>query len=200
MKRLVPASILIALALPGIALAGAWKIDPAHSSVGFKIRHFFSKVPGAFTEFGGTIEFDPEKPEEAKVEVVIQAASIDTDHEKRDGHLRSEDFFWAEEHPEITFTSTAVKAGEEKGTYLIEGLLSMRGVEKPVTLKAEFLGAGPDAWGGTRAGFTAAAEINRKEWNIEWNQVLDQGGAMLGDDVAINLEIEAVLQKEESGE
>jgi len=186
-------SLFLMLLVPATGIAATWKIDPNHSNVGFKVRHFFSKVPGEFTSFEGTIQFDPEQPESGSVEVVIDASSIDTNNEKRDGHLRSPDFFWVEEHPEITFTSTKVERAED-GTLRITGLLDMRGVEKEVVLSTEFLGAGPDAWGGTRAGFTASTTVNRKDWGIEWNQALDQGGVMLGDDVEIQLDIEAVLQ------
>jgi len=128
----------------------------------------------------------------------IQAASVDTDNERRDGHLQSEDFFFVEQHPEITFTSTGVTPTEDG--LRVEGLLKMRGIEKPVVLETTFLGAGPDSWGGTRAGFSASTTINRKEWDINWNKALDQGGAMLGDDVAIVLDVEAVLAQEESVE
>jgi polyisoprenoid-binding protein YceI len=198
MKRLLISLILAATTMPGLALGATWNIDPTHSDVGFKVRHFFSKVNGEFTDFSGTISFDPEKPEAASVEVTIQTASIDTDNERRDGHLKSEDFFFAETHPEITFKSTRVTSTESG--LRVEGLLTMRGIEKPVVLDAEFLGAGPDGGGGTRAGFTATTEIDRKEWDINWNKALDQGGAVLGDEVAIILDIEAVLAQEESGE
>jgi len=195
MKRLLIAfSALSLLLLPVAGLAATWEIDPSHSNVGFKVRHFFSNVPGQFTEFEGTIAFDPEQPEAGSVEVLIQASSVDTDNEKRDGHLQSEDFFWVEKHPELSFRSSRVEAKDD-GSLLVTGLLSMRGVEKEVVLEAEFLGAGPDGWGGTRAGFTASTQVNRKDWGIEWNKALDHGGAMLGDDVTIQLDIEAVLQE-----
>ncbi len=199
MKRVLTSALLAAVLLtPTLAVAATWNVDPSHSAVTFKVRHFFSKVPGQFTTFSGVIEFDPEKPEAASVNVTIDAASINTNNEKRDGHLQSEDFFWVEKHPELTFKSTKVEA---KGDRLhITGMLSMRGVEKEVVLEAEFLGAGPDAWGGTRAGFTATTTVNRKDFGIEWNKILDKGGSMLGDDVAISLEIEATLHTEETGE
>jgi polyisoprenoid-binding protein YceI len=198
MKRLILAFVVLAAVLPAVALAGTWNIDPVHSSVGFKIRHFFTKVGGTFTDYAGTIEFDPENPEAAKVKITIQAASINTNNEKRDGHLQSEDFFWVEKNPELTFRSTKVtKKGDG---FLVEGLLTMRGVEKTVVLEAEFLGAGPDGWGGTRAGFTASTKVNRKDWGINWNKTLDQGGTVLSDDVTINLEIESILQEDKPGE
>jgi polyisoprenoid-binding protein YceI len=154
MKRLILAFVVLAAVLPAVALAGTWNIDPVHSSVGFKIRHFFTKV--------------------------------------------GEDFFWVEKNPELTFRSTKVtKKGDG---FLVEGLLTMRGVEKTVVLEAEFLGAGPDGWGGTRAGFTASTKVNRKDWGINWNKTLDQGGTVLSDDVTINLEIESILQEDKPGE
>jgi polyisoprenoid-binding protein YceI len=167
--------------------------------VGFKVRHFFSNVPGQFNTFEGKISFDPEQPEAGSVEVLIQASSVDTNNEKRDGHLQSQDFFWVEKHPELTFKSTKVEAKDD-GSLHVTGMLGMRGVENEVVLEGEFLGAGPDGWGGTRAGFTASTKVNRKDWGIEWNKALDQGGAVLGDEVTIQLDIEAVLQTEPVGE
>ncbi|NNF06092.1 MAG: polyisoprenoid-binding protein, partial [Candidatus Eisenbacteria bacterium] len=193
MKRILGTLIALSiLVTPVVASASDWAIDASHSTVGFKVRHFFTKVGGNFGEYSGTITYDPKHPEKASVEVTINAASINTNHEKRDGHLKSEDFFFVESHPEITFKSNKV---EKKDDVLhVHGDLTMRGVTKPVVLKTEFLGAGPDGWGGTRAGFTATTKINRKDFGINWNKALDQGGAVLGDDVAITLDIEAVLE------
>jgi polyisoprenoid-binding protein YceI len=190
------AAVAVLLA-PAAAFAGTWDIDAVHSAVGFKVRHFFTKVPGQFNQFSGTIHFDPENPEKSTVEVTIDASSIDTDNEKRDNHLRSGDFFAVEKHPEITFKSTEVRKNDDG--YEVDGILTIRGIEKAVTLQAEFLGAGPDGSGGTRAGFTATTTIDRKEFGVNWNKTLDHGGALLGDEVAINLDVEAVKKKEESG-
>lgn len=198
MKRILTLLVLAALtALPAASWAGSWDIDTSHSGVTFKVRHFFTKVPGKFTDFGGSIVFDPAKPEAASVQVTINAKSIDTEHEKRDAHLNSEDFFFTEQHPQITFKST--KVAKQGDLFMVDGLLTMRGVEKPVTLSTEFLGAGPDGFGGTRAGFTATTTINRKDFGINWNRTLDQGGVMLGDEVEVTLEIEAVEKQEEGG-
>ncbi len=198
MKRIILPLALAIMALPAAALAGTWDIDPVHSSVGFQIRHMFSRVNGSFTEYSGTINYDPDNPENLSIEVVILAASITTNNEKRDGHLRSEEFFWVEEHPEITFKSTKVT---KKGDMLmIEGLLTMRGKENPAVLEAEFLGSGMDAWGNNRGGFSATTKVDRKKWGITYNKTLDKGGALLGDEVTITLEISAVLQVEESEE
>lgn len=192
MKRLATLCVVTGmLVLPGLAPAATWDIDTAHSNLGFKVRHFFSKTPGTFSEWQGTIHLDPENPTEARIEVAVVAASIDTQHEKRDAHLRGEDFFWTEKHPQITFKSTKVeKAGD---AYKVHGLLNMRGVEKPVVLDAEFLGSGPDGWGGTRAGFVATTTLDRKEWGISWNKALDHGGAMLGNEVELTIDVEAVM-------
>ena len=197
MKRLMSLVVASMFLVPAAAEAATWEIDPSHSNVQFKVRHFFTKVGGEFNTFSGTIEFDPKKPENLSVAVTIDPASVDTNNEKRDWHLRSEDFFWVEEHPEMTFTST--KATQKDGKLWVEGMLNMRGVEKPVTLEAEFLGAGPDAWGGTRAGFTATGKLNRKDFGINWNKTLDTG-AMLGDEVEIILEIEAIQKAAAEGE
>jgi polyisoprenoid-binding protein YceI len=184
------AALLVAAAFGGAATAHAtsWLIDPNHSSVGFTIRHFFSKVPGAFDKFSGTLEFDPADPAAAKVKVDIDPASIDTKTPKRDDHLRSSDFFDVAKFPTMTFESTKVTKGEGNA-FSVEGNLTMHGVTKPVTLAVNFLGSGP-ALGGQRAGFEATTKIDRKEFGIVWNKVVDTG-TMLGDDVDISIGIEA---------
>ncbi|MEZ4648025.1 MAG: YceI family protein [Candidatus Eisenbacteria bacterium] len=193
MKNLFVALAAVALALPSLASAATWNIDGGHSSVDFKIRHFFTKVPGKFNTVSGEIQFDPAALEKSSVMVTIPVESVDTNNEKRDGHLKSPDFFDVANHPEITFKST--KFHKEGDTIKVDGMLNMRGVEKPVTLDVEFLGSGPDAWGGTRAGFEATTTLNRKDWNIEWNTVLDNGGTVLGDEVEVTLAIEAIQAK-----
>jgi polyisoprenoid-binding protein YceI len=173
----------------------AYKFDKSHSLVGFQVRHFFSKVPGRFKEFDGTLMIDEKNLTNSSVDVTIQAASIDTEHEKRDTHLRSGDFFDVEKTPTLTFKSTKVVAGEGS-TFKIEGDLTMRGVTKPVVLDVENLGMGAVTSEGramgTRAGFEATTKVNRKDFGINWNRALDQGGAMLSDDVWITLQIEAI--------
>ena len=188
MRKLLVAAIL-AGAVSG-AEAAKYNIDTAHSSVGFKIRHLVSQTRGGFNEFTGTIDFDEKKPEDAKIEAVIQVASIDTANAKRDGHLRTADFFDAEKFPTITFKSTKVKAAG-KGKYKMEGLLNMHGVEKPVTLDVVFGGGMKNKNGKFLAGFSAEGKINRKEFGITYNQVLDAGSLALGEEVSITLEIEA---------
>jgi polyisoprenoid-binding protein YceI len=181
------ALVVVALALSASAQATSWIIDPNHSSVGFSIRHLFSKVPGAFDKFSGTIDYDPANPTAASVKVEIDPASIDTKTQKRDDHLRSPDFFDVAKFPAMTFQSTKVTKGEGNAL-AVEGNLTMHGVTKPVTLAVTFLGAGP-AMGGQRAGFEATTKIDRKDFGIIWNKTLDSG-TLLGDDVDIAIGIE----------
>jgi polyisoprenoid-binding protein YceI len=200
MRRSVAALVLaLSLVLASAAQAAptAWTIDPNHSQVGFSIRHFFSKVPGSFTKYSGTIVYDAEKPAASSVKAEIAAASINTNNEKRDGHLRSEDFFFVEKYPTITFESTKVTPVGD-GKLMVEGNLTMRGVTKPATLDVTFLGAGQgSAPGEQRSGFEAVTKVNRKDFNILWNKALDQGGTMLGDDVEIRIAVEGVIRPTE---
>jgi polyisoprenoid-binding protein YceI len=174
--------------------ADTFVIDPVHSEASFQVRHVVTKVRGRFTDFTGTIVGDPAKPEAATVEFTVKTASIDTAQAKRDGHLRSADFFDAEKFPEITFKSTKIKAtGKDK--YDVTGNLTMHGVTKPVTLQVTNLGSG-----GTgkdeKFGFEATTTLNRKDFGIIWNKALDTGGFMLGDDVVVTVNIEAGRKKE----
>ncbi len=200
MMRSIRPFVLAVLALTFVAAAAsaapvAYKIDPSHSEVGFRIRHFFSKVPGHFNDFVGTVTLDDKNLAASAVDVTIQTASIFTNNDRRDNHLRSDDFFGAEKNPTITFKSTKITPGEGQ-KFKIDGDLTMKGVTKPVTLDAEFVGQGDIGMGGNsvghRAGFDATTTINRKDWNILWNKTLDNGGTMLDDMVTINLGVEAV--------
>ncbi len=198
---------LAAVLVSALAAAAAFaapetlKLDPTHSIVGFQVRHFFSKTPGRFKDVDGVIQFDAKNPAASSVEVTIQATSIDTENERRDGHLRSADFFDVEKFPTLTFKSkkvsleagkTALAPGDK---FKIEGDLTIRGITKPVTLDATFMGAGTVGIGGnsmgTIAGFEASTVVDRKDFGIVWNRNLDQGGVMLGDEVWINLQVEA---------
>jgi polyisoprenoid-binding protein YceI len=183
---------VLALATAAVAETVPYKIDPAHSQVGFSVKHFFSKTPGRFNDYEGIINLDQKNLANSSVDVTIQTTSIYTNQEKRDAHLRSADFFDAEKYPTLTFKSTKVVPGEGD-KFKIEGNLTMRGVTKPVVLDAEFLGAGDIGINGqtmNRAGFAATTTVNRKDYGINWNKTLDQGGMMLGDDVAITLNVE----------
>jgi polyisoprenoid-binding protein YceI len=198
MKRMVSAGTWAALALLAIAApalaADPFKIDPAHSQVSFTIRHFFSRVTGRFNEFSGNIQLDEKSLGNSSVDATITTASIFTGQERRDNHLRSPDFFWADSFPTLSFKSTKVTPGEGN-KFKLAGDLTMRGVTRPVVLDGTFLGAGAVAMGGQPgrylAGFEATGTVNRKDFNISWNKTLDQGGTMLGDDVTITLAVEA---------
>ena len=179
-------------AVPGY-VTGTWQIDPAHSDVSFSVRHMMvSKVKGRFGTFSGTI-VTAENPLESSVTAEIDASTIDTNQEQRDNHIRSADFFEVEKYPTITFTSTSV---EPKGDdFLVHGDLTIKGNTRSVPLKLEINGFGPDAFGGTRAGFTATTEISRKDFGVDIDMPMDGGGVVVGDKITITLEIEAVLQQ-----
>lgn len=189
------ALMLAASAAAAVAEPRPFRIDPNHSLVGFNIRHFFSRTPGRFKEFNGIVQLDEKNLAASSVEVTIQTASVNTENERRDGDLRSRNFFHSDSFPAMTFKSTKVVPGPDK-SFLVYGDLTIRGVTKPVTLEATILGVGQVAMGGrpprTIAGFEARTTIDRKDFGIVWNSVLDQGGTMLGDDVTITLQIEAV--------
>jgi polyisoprenoid-binding protein YceI len=182
------------VAVPALAASENFNIDPTHSAVGFSIRHFFSRVPGRFTKFEGKMVVDRADLTKSTVQVTIDANSIDTDEPKRDAHLKSEDFFDAAKNPKITFQSTAVKQVAPNKLQVI-GDLTIRGKTKPVTLDVDVLGFGP-AYGGIRGGFEAKTKINRQDFGVAWNDVVEGGGAVLGDDVDITLNIEALKEKE----
>lgn len=196
-RRLVflPVLMIVLGATAAMAQPQPYRIDPNHSLIGFNVRHFFSRTPGRFKDYKGTIMLDPKNLAASSVEVTIQAASIDTENDRRDGDLRSPNFFHTDSFPTLTFKSTKVVPGPDQ-QFLIYGDLTIRGVTKAVTLEATTTGMGDIAMGGRpprkMAGFEAKTTINRKDFGIVWNQVLDQGGTMLGDDVAITLQIESV--------
>lgn len=174
--------------------ADTYNIDPNHSNMGFSVRHLFSRVPGHFTKFEGTIVYDATDVSKSTVNVSIDAASIDTNVPDRDKDLKSDNFFDVEKFPKITFASTKVKT-VSAGKLQVEGTLTIKGVSKPVTLDVDVLGMGPDAWGGYRSGFEARAKINRMDYGVSWNKVIEGGGTLLGEDVDIVLNVEAVKPK-----
>ena len=175
------------------ASAATYAIDADHSSVTFKIRHLFSKTNGQFKQFEGTLDYEPGKPETWKAEAVIQAASIDTNVEPRDKHLRSADFFDVETYPTLAFKSTKVTDVTAEGAKL-HGDLTMHGVTRPVVMDLAIHGVGKDPWGNTRAGFTATIKIDRKDFGLTWNKVVETGGVLVGDEVEITLEIEGLAK------
>lgn len=184
-----------ALILSSSALrAEVYDIDASHSQVGFRIKHLVGRVPGRFTKFSGTIEFTAGKPETWKVDAKIDPASINTDNEKRDGHLKAPDFFDVAKHPEMSFKSTKVTAVKGE-TAKLHGDLTMHGVTKPVVLDLELGGTAKDPWGNQKAGFSATGKINRKDFGIVWNKTLDTGSLMLGEEVEVSLDIEAQVAK-----
>jgi len=176
-------------------VAGTWVIDPTHSEVGFTVRHLMSKVRGKFEQFEGSIVI-AEEPTQSVATATVQLASINTGTQQRDDHLRSGDFFGADQTPLMTFTSTGVKV--EGDAIKATGDLTIKDVSRPVELEVEFLGTGNDPWGGTRAGFEASTVISRKDWGIDFNIPLDGGKLMIGDKIAIQLSVEAVLQPQEA--
>jgi polyisoprenoid-binding protein YceI len=168
-------------------------IDTSHSEVGFSVRHMvIAKVRGYFTKWSATIEAPNDDLEKAKLTVSIDAASIDTREAKRDAHLRSADFFDADQHPKLEFVSTKIERSGDR--YSVTGDLTIRGVTKPVVLAVESLGSGKDPWGNTRLGFSARATIARKEWGLNWNQALELGGVLVGEDVTLEIEAQVIKQ------
>jgi polyisoprenoid-binding protein YceI len=167
-----------------------WTIDPAHSVVEFSVKHMmFATAKGRFSDVSGTITVDNENIERSAVDVTIGAASIDTRDEKRDAHLRSADFFDAENHPTLTFTSTRV---ERDGDDLkVTGDLTIRGVTRPVVLEAEYNGQGVNPWGQQVLSYSAKTKINRKDFGLNWNAALETGGVLVGEEIKIQIEIEA---------
>jgi polyisoprenoid-binding protein YceI len=173
----------------------SWQIDPAHSEVNFTVRHMMiSNVRGQFQKFSGTVDFNETDPARSSVEVQIDAASINTREPQRDAHLRSADFLDAENYPYLTFKSKqVVKTGSNSGH--IVGDLTIRNVSREVVLDVEYSGQAKSPWGTTSAGFSASTTINRKDWNLAWNQVLETGGVLVGDQIKIAIEIEVVKQQ-----
>jgi polyisoprenoid-binding protein YceI len=173
-----------------LPVVGTYELDVAHTSVELVARHMLTKVRGRFTEFSGSIEV-AERPEDSSVAVEIKTASIQTDTEKRDEHLKSEDFFLIEQYPLITFTSTAVRL--TGGTsFELDGDLTIKDVTKPVTLTGEFLGTGPGMDGKTpMLAATARTTIEREDWGVTWNMVVETGGFLVSKKVEIEIEVEA---------
>ena len=170
-----------------------WTIDPGHSEASFAVKHLMiSTVKGNFRNVSGTIVLDESDPAAARVEAVIDAASIDTRQEQRDTHLRSADFFDVEKYPSLTFRSTKVES-LGKGQFRVLGDLTIRDVTKPVVLEVEETGRGKDPWGGDRVGYSATTKFDRTDFGLTWNQALEAGGIMVGNEVKVTLDVQAVL-------
>ncbi len=174
----------------------SWTIDFAHSELNFKARHMMiSNVRGNFESFTGTVNFNEANPTQTTVDIQIETASINTNDEKRDAHLRSADFFDSEKFPFMTFKSKQVEVISEAEAHL-HGDLTIRGVTQPVTLDVEYLGKASAPWGVTSVGFTASTRINRKDWDLTWNVALETGGWLVSDIIDISIELELMEVKE----
>lgn len=170
-----------------------WVADPAHSEITFKVRHMMiTNVTGILREYTIVVTTEEDDFTDAEIFFTGKATSITTGNEQRDTHLRSAEFFEVEKNPEITFRSTSYR--KSGGNYKLSGDLTIRGITKPVTLDVEFGGVQKDPWGGTRAGFTVTGKINRKDFGLNWNTVLETGGVLVGDDVKINCDVELVKE------
>jgi polyisoprenoid-binding protein YceI len=196
LKRIALVFALALSAAAAFADPQTYVVDRAHSQATFTIRHLMSKVTGKFDDFTGAVSVDRANPAASSVEFTIKTASINTGDPKRDSHLRTPDFFDAEKNPEIHFKSTAIAPTKTKNVYDVTGDLTLRGVTKRVTLPVEFLGFQKDPWGNERAGFELDTKLNRKDYGINWNKALDNGGYLLADDVAIAINLETVPKKQ----
>lgn len=175
------------------SLTGEYTIDPVHSRFGIVARHaVVTKVRANFNEFEGRLRIDGVEPSKSNGEITIQAASFDSGNEQRDEHIRSTDFLLAEEHPAITFTTTGIEGDESGDHFRVTGNLSVRGTSNQVIFDVEFLGAAIDAWGNTRVGLEGTTVINRKDWGVSWNAVIEAGGVMVSEKVKLEFEIAAV--------
>lgn len=177
--------------IPGYK-AGTWVIDPSHSEVSFSVRHLLiSKVKGKFEKFDATF-VTGENPLDSSVTASAEVASVNTNDENRDGHLRTNDFFDAPAHPQLTFVSTGVRQSGDD--FLVDGDLTIKGVTKPVTFNFEFGGFGADLYGNYKAGATATTKVNRNDFGVSWNAPLEAGGVLVGDEVTITIDLQASLQ------
>jgi polyisoprenoid-binding protein YceI len=175
-----------------VDLTGTWDVDPAHTRLGFAARHaMVATVRGGFDVFSGTIVIDHANPAASSAEVEIDAASISTGNEQRDGHLKSPDFLDVERFPKITFRSTSAEEVDAE-TYKLTGDLTIKDQSHPVTLELDYQGSSPDPFGNTRAGFEGKATINRKDWGLSWNVAIEGGGILVGEKVKLELDVSAI--------
>jgi len=187
-------SVGFGYATASFAEMAKWKLDHDHSSLGFQVAHMVvSKTNGKFTEYSGVVEMDAEAQEFKSIEAVIQTASVTTDHQKRDDHLRSPDFFDVQKFPTMTYKMKSYKKTGDQ--YVALGDLTLLGVTQEIILVGTFNGVAQDPWGNTRAGFTAEGTINRKDYGMKFSKLLDSGGMLVGDEVKIKLEIEVIKEK-----
>jgi polyisoprenoid-binding protein YceI len=191
MKHLLPLAAALSLVLsPASAQQTAWKLDAVHSNVLFTVRHLVvSEVTGKFKDFDVSLKTSGNDFSDASIQAVVKTMSIDTENESRDKHLRSDDFFNAQQYPEMKFVSTSMKKISQK-EYALTGDLSIRDVTKPVTFKVEFFGMIDAGQFGTRSGWKATATINRFDYNLKWDRTIEAGGLVVGEDVTIVLNLE----------
>jgi polyisoprenoid-binding protein YceI len=176
---------------PATGAKTQWKLDPTHTLVEFSAKHLMiTTVKGRIADVEGTIDIDEKNPRNSSVEAVLKAASIDSRTTQRDDHLRSGDFLNVEKYPEIRFRSTSIEGDNKK--FKLTGELTIRDVTKPITLDVEFEGQTKDPWGGERAGFSAKGKIDRRDFGLTWNQVLEAGGVAVGNEIKINVEVQAI--------
>jgi polyisoprenoid-binding protein YceI len=193
-RKTMSAALAVCFLAAGAATAATYTIDATHSSVGFKVRHMMvSKVTGSFGEFSGTVEYVEGQAGQWSASAAIATASVNTNDAKRDAHLSGADFFDAAKYPEITFVSKGVR--QEGDGLVLVGDLTMHGATKPVELELEFNGAMTDPWGNDRIGFSAKGVLDRRDFGISYNTVLDKGGVAVSDEVDLMLEIEAIAKK-----
>ncbi|MEY3398191.1 MAG: hypothetical protein RL220_785 [Bacteroidota bacterium] len=167
-----------------------WNLDPTHAEIGFKVRHLMiTNVSGAFKKFNGEVETDGEDFTTARVKFSVETSSVDTGNEQRDGHLKSADFFDAENHPNMVFESTGMKKVDD-GNYELHGNLTIRETTHPVKFDVEFGGIGKDPWGNTKAGFSLNGKIRRTDWGLNWNAPIEAGGVLVSEDVKIHAEVQ----------
>lgn len=197
MSGMVMVTLLTLSPIGAEAEVARWDIDPDHSTIEFRVAHMVvSKTSGRFTDYRGFVEMDAEAKTLKAIEATINAESINTNHEKRDAHLRNPDFLDVKQFPTITYK---MKQYQKQGDiYTIIGDLTLRGVTKEVTLSGTFNGVTQDPWGNTRAGFSADGQLNRKDFGMVWNKVLDSGGLVVGDEVQIHLDIECIKARQPS--
>ena len=195
----------MAYAATGILLAGLplnagaetarWEIDPDHSLIEFRVSHMVvSKTSGRFTDYKGFIDMDTDAKTIHAVEATINAASVDTNHDKRDAHLRNPDFLDVKQYPTMTYKMKSAK--QQGDSYTIIGDFTLRGVTREIILVSTFNGVTKDPWGGTRAGFSAEGKLNRKDFGMTWDKTLDNGGLIVGNEVQVRLDIECIKQKQ----
>jgi len=193
-KKLILNVVIVGLLMTSFAFAAdEYEIDAVHSSIGFSVRHLLiSNITGNFNDFSGKLLFDEKDMTNSSVDLTIKAASINTNNVDRDNHLRAADFFNIEKFPEITFKSGKIEKAEDN--YVLIGTLTMHGVSKEISIPFEFIGKAKGPMGKQRLGFEGNTKLNRKDFGITWNKTLDEGGLAVGNEIKIQLNIEAVIK------